>query len=383
MSKVLPFLLSLAGALSLGHATAQPGIESPRLAYGSLPDLPPQHGRINPGVAGAYAGVSNGVLLVAGGANFPDGYPWQNGTKVWQSTAYALTKNGRRYAWKIGGALTKPRAYGASVVWNNQLIGLGGNDKQSRYAEVFTLTWNKFTNRLETGMLPELPLALANESAAVLGDVLYVFGGESDRGTEKSLYRLNLRNTALGWQKRAELPGSARAFSVLVAQGNALYVLGGRETVNGTTTVFGDAYQYEPTQDSWAALPALPSPLAAHGAAAVGSLSLLIFGGDDGVRLGLIEQLNNQLAALPDGPEKTELTQQRNVLQSDHPGFRREVWQFRTDLRTWTVVNKLPFATPVTTPVLHWNNRLIIPSGEVSPGIRTPGIRQITVSLFP
>ena len=33
----------------------------------------------HPGLAGAYAGVSNGVLLIAGGANFPETAPWRGG----------------------------------------------------------------------------------------------------------------------------------------------------------------------------------------------------------------------------------------------------------------------------------------------------------------
>ena len=47
-----------------------------RLQYSNLPPLPDGQGKPNPGVAGAFAGMSNGVLLVAGGANFPNGYPW-------------------------------------------------------------------------------------------------------------------------------------------------------------------------------------------------------------------------------------------------------------------------------------------------------------------
>ena len=42
----------------------------------SLPSLPDQHG-----FAGAFTGVSKGHLLVAGGANFPDAPPWENGKK--------------------------------------------------------------------------------------------------------------------------------------------------------------------------------------------------------------------------------------------------------------------------------------------------------------
>jgi cyclically-permuted mutarotase family protein len=331
-------------------------------------------------VAGAFAGVSNGALLIAGGANFPNGYPWQGGTKAWQPTVYILAEVGKRLQWQPVGTLEKPLAYGASVVWNNQLIGLGGNDATQRHASVFTLTWDAAAKQLSTGALPALPLALANQAAAVLGDMLYVFGGESDHGTEKSLYALNLKAPATGWQKRADLPGPARAFTALVAQGGALYVLGGRETVSGTTTVFRDAYTYQPAQNSWAALPDLPTPLAAHSAAANGAHSLLIFGGDDGVRLGQIEALNRQLAALPAAADKSTLTQQRNDLQAIHPGFRREVWEFWTDSRTWAVADKLPFPTPVTTPVVRWGQQWILPSGEVSPGIRTPTIWQVAVA---
>lgn len=380
MLYTLPFWFSLTAFLSIHLAAAQPNTGTTRFQYQKLPDLPPQQGRLNPGVAGAFAGVSNGALLVAGGANFPNGYPWQNGTKVWHDAVYVLTKKAGKYHWHIAGKLAKSLGYGASVVWNGHLIGIGGNDAKGRYADVFTLRWNATAKRIVTGILPKLPLALANQSAAVLDDVLYVFGGESDGGTEKSLYALALKNPATGWQKRAELPGPARAFTALVAQDNALYVLGGRETVNGKTTVFADAFAYQPKQNSWSVLPDLPTPVAAHEAASAGPNALLIFGGDDGVRLGEIERVNRQLSTLPDGDGKAKLTQKRNALQSDHPGFRREVWQFRTDSQTWSVVDRLPFPTPVTTTVVRWDDHLILPSGEVSPGIRTPAIWQIDVS---
>ena len=378
MTHTLPVLFGFFGLLSIQLAVAQPGIT--RFNYHRLPDLPMQEGKQNPGVAGAFAGVSHGALLVAGGANFPNSYPWQNGTKVWHDAVYVLTKRNTEWRWHSAATLSTPLAYGASVNWNGQLIGIGGNDASGRYADVFTLTWDAKANRVKTGTLPKLPLALANHSAAVLDDVLYVFGGESNRGTEKSLFALNLKNPAAGWQKRAELPDRARAFLALVAQAGALYVLGGRETIAGKTTVFSDAWAYQPTQNNWSLLPELPTPVAAHTAAAVGKNAILIWGGDDGVRLGEIERENRQIAALPNGDEKTRLTTSRNALQSDHPGFRREVWQFRTDTQTWSVADTLPFATPVTTTVVRWNNHLVLPSGEVSPGIRTPAIWQIDPS---
>lgn len=44
----------------------------------------------NVGLAGAYSGIVEGKLLVLGGANFPDKYPWEGGTKTWWSTFIAM-----------------------------------------------------------------------------------------------------------------------------------------------------------------------------------------------------------------------------------------------------------------------------------------------------
>ena len=37
----------------------------------------------NVGLAGAYSGIVEDKLLVLGGANFPDKYPWEGGVKTW------------------------------------------------------------------------------------------------------------------------------------------------------------------------------------------------------------------------------------------------------------------------------------------------------------
>ena len=49
------------------------------LTWTELPELP-----VSLGVAGPFAGVSHDVLIVGGGANFPNGAPWDGGAKVWR-----------------------------------------------------------------------------------------------------------------------------------------------------------------------------------------------------------------------------------------------------------------------------------------------------------
>lgn len=350
-----------------------------RLHSTDLPPLPMLHGQPNPGVAGAFAGVSHGVLLVAGGANFPNGYPWQGGTKVWHSTVYALVKEGDAYGWQTVQSLGRPVGYGASAVWRNRLICVGGNDADHRYTDVFTLTWDGSAGRLRTDSLPPLPIAVANGGATVAGDTLYVFGGESDRGPERSLYALSLLHPASGWRKRADLPAPARAFTTLAAAGGRLYVLGGRQTVAGVTTVYNDAYAFQISKNRWEQLPDLPTPLSGHGAVAAPDGGVWLVGGDTGKRLGQIERLNKQIAGQPDGSVRDSLTERRNVLQSDHPGFSRSVWTYRPQTRRWVKRGELPFAVPVTTPLVTVPGGFILPSGEVSPGIRTPACRRVTL----
>src|SRR3954449_8125939 len=48
-----------------------------------------------PGLAGAWAGVNNDALIVAGGANFPDAMPWLGGKKRYQANVYVFVKDGK------------------------------------------------------------------------------------------------------------------------------------------------------------------------------------------------------------------------------------------------------------------------------------------------
>ncbi|MCX6997017.1 MAG: hypothetical protein NTV49_07995, partial [Kiritimatiellaeota bacterium] len=73
-----------AGVPAAGSAAPDAG-RRPHLTWSALPDLPEALG-----VAGPFAGVSGGALLVAGGANFPNGMPWAGGRKVWHDAVYVL-----------------------------------------------------------------------------------------------------------------------------------------------------------------------------------------------------------------------------------------------------------------------------------------------------
>jgi len=116
-------LLAAAVCLAAACAPAPAGeAQAPAraaLTWTDLPPLPPGPGKdVQPGVAGAFVGVHDGRLIVAGGANFPDAPPWQNGTKVWWDHVFVLERTPHGIVrWIRGDALRLPRpsAYGASV----------------------------------------------------------------------------------------------------------------------------------------------------------------------------------------------------------------------------------------------------------------------------
>src|SRR5262245_7584845 len=78
------------------------------------------------GFAGSFAGVSNGTLLVAGGANFPDKKPWEGGTKRWTDTVFVLEKPDGQ--WKVAGKLPRPLGYGVAVTHGASIVCAGGSD---------------------------------------------------------------------------------------------------------------------------------------------------------------------------------------------------------------------------------------------------------------
>jgi hypothetical protein len=69
---ILPIVI----LLPLYDACGQAGIN--QLYFERLPDLPAaDEGSAQIGLAGGFAGVHHGVMIFAGGANFPDAPPWE------------------------------------------------------------------------------------------------------------------------------------------------------------------------------------------------------------------------------------------------------------------------------------------------------------------
>lgn len=328
------------------------------------------------GLAGAAAGVHNGVLLIAGGANFPDSMPWQGGHKKYYNDVYVLQQD---HQWH-----SKPKklpfhfAYAASVSTPEGILCIGGEDDAGARQAVFLLQWNTAKQEVEVKDMPPLPQAITNASAAMIGNMVYVAGGETAEQTVSSFYRFDPADGK--WQRLPDLP-LAVSHTVTVAQSNGeypcMYVFGGRtRTASGISELHNSAYQFDPKLNSWKKLQSITGAPALSAGTGItsGATYILLIGGDKGNIFTQIETYNAKIAGGNDAAEKQRLQAEKLPLLNEHKGFSRDVYLYNTVTNAWAKIGELPYETPVTTTAVKWGRDIYIPSGEIKPGVRTNNI---------
>ena len=88
------------------------------------------------GVARPYAGETAGVVLLAGGANFPDTPLVAGGKKVYHDSILLCDPKDGKHSWRAAGRLPAPRGEGASITTSRGVLCVGG--KVGVHGEVAT-----------------------------------------------------------------------------------------------------------------------------------------------------------------------------------------------------------------------------------------------------
>jgi N-acetylneuraminate epimerase len=322
------------------------------LAWKQLPSLP------NPlGVAGPFAGVSGGALIVGGGANFPDKMPWEGGKKVWHDRVWLLEKPAG--PWREAGKLPRPLGYGICVTSRDSVVCAGGSDATGHYSDAFRLSWKD--GMLLTKPLPSLPIPLAGACGALAKDILYIACGSEQPGEQSAINRafaLDLAAQNPSWRELPKLPGKPRLLAIGAAHNDTFYVFGGaalepNDTGKITRVYLREAWSYH-EGDGWQRLGDLPKPcVAAPSPAPFISGHFLLLAGDDGSRTGF-QPIDK------------------------HPGFPKNILAYDPALNSWsTDAGEVP-APRVTVPCVEWYRMFVIPSGEMRPGVRSPEVWAIT-----
>lgn len=307
--------------------------------------------------SGHFAGVHNGVLLVAGGSNF-DVSPFQGGTKEYFDTVYALEP--KAAAWREAGHLPAPRGYGGMVSHGDGLYLIGGTDGARHYDDTLRLQWINGALAVDT-LDAKLPATLAMCGSALIGDTAYVVGGESHPGAfaaQDTFLSLDLSDPDAVWQSLPTWPGAPRILPAVCATKSQLFVASGADLENANGSVgrlfLNDLLIFTPGA-GWTVGAQPDHPMVAAAAAPLGHSQIAVFGGDDG-------SLYTQSATLGDS----------------HPGFSTPIVIYNANTNVWyTPEADLPMV--VTVPAVAWGGGFVIPGGEDRPGHRTTAVKSYTL----
>lgn len=328
----------------------------------------------NPGLAGAFSGVDGDHMIIAGGANFPEGLPWEGGKKKYHDEVYVFRFYEKK--WEPQGVfhLTRPIAYGASVSVKGGVFCMGGENDAGISAACYLVSFDSAKNEVHSIVMDSLPLPLTNPAAAAHNGKIYVAGGASVNTVSNRFFVLDITSPVGKWQELTSLSKGVTN-SVLASLDNHIFLIGGRcQKSDGISELYNSVYDYDIQNNRWAEKKSLPYALSAGTGMALNDHEIFVFGGDRGETFHktelLIQQINNE----KDSVKRSALVDEKNKLQKNHPGFCDQILVYDPAKNDWKTSGKIPFATPVTTNAFRYLDEIIIPSGEIKAGVRTPNI---------
>lgn len=389
----MKWFIALLLLMTLGTSIAADG----PVSWSRLPDIPDAEG-----FAGVFSGVvrdgDKAYLLVAGGANFPDKRPWEGGRKIYHSNYYSLQLGSKGAQWvSHDETLAIPTAYGMSVTDETRGVCffMGGKNLNSSSGkeEAIAAVW-KVSMRggqiIQEEMSP-MPAACSEGVAGLVNGAIVVGTGVTNGPDKMPVLRKvfiseidSVESRKQAWRE-VGLPGSARGRMHAVAgvlHGD-FYIFGGRdyaaEVDDAHHRVFGldfldDAWSLDVSAGSWKRLSDMPQALSAAPSTAipVGVSHFLMLGGVSA------PFLKEQITARPE----------TNGQGLEHPGFSPAMISYDVVTDRWVQRGSLPKDVkanhasaiaastwaPVTTPLVIYQNKYYLPTGEVKPGVRSPQV---------
>ena len=342
------------------------------------------------GFAGPINGISNDVLIVAGGANFQDKMPWEGGKKHYSKEIHVLQKKDNQYNWnkKALSTLPEPIAYAGNTSTSLGIIYVGGENENGLSNKAYLLNWNADKNEVETKSLPDFPIAVTNIALTHIDNVVYALGGDETKKSSDLVFSIDLNNTKPEWKALPKLP-FALANAVAVVQkdknGTAIYIVGGRtKTPSGISDLHNTTLAFNLKKQTWESRAKISdgkntTNFSAGSGVPIGNNNILILGGDNGTTFHKIETYLSQIAQATSEEEKARLIAEKNILNTTHKGFYNDILLYNTLTDKWTKIGELPFLAHVTTTATLWDDKIVLSNGEIKPGIRTPDVMLGTI----
>ena len=341
----------------------------------------------NPGVSRPYCGEHNDMALLAGGANFPEKPLADGGKKRYHATVYGSPAGTN--VWQVVGELPVPMGEGVAVSTPRGIVCVGGAEGplgEAVTAKAFLMTWDAASKKVGFAALPDFPYPVKMAAVAARGGCVYVAGGWRGKPAASDVWMIDLdaAGGTLKWQPLPPLPVKREqpvaAIQNTSHQRTALFVAGGMAShEDGLQTALEDGYFYDLAQGShgkWHAIaPARVKdgdtvwPLIGASALATGDQHILFFGGSNREVWNEQVQKNATLTGTALAAFRDDYF--RRPIEAFK--FHQRVLAYHTVTDRWFELGELPFAPRCGAAVVRQSDgTVLVASGEVGPGVRTP-----------
>ena len=340
-------------------------------------DLAPQEGmETNKGTAGMLSGVSNGYIVVGGGANFPEDGPALGGTKKSYPDIYVLKQEDGQLVEVNHTTMDHEIAYGVSITTDDGIYYVGGSTAEGKGNQVLLVKADD-AGEITVDTVGELPFTFSDGFAALKEDVLYVGAGKMDGEATNRVIALDLKTKKT--TDLAAIPNEAtRTQCVSQLLGDSIYVFSG-----GDQVAYTDGYRYSIEENKWeqvsdvqienekiSLLGANSVKLNDHSMLVVGGFNKEVYDNAVAQMAELKDEALNQFKLNYFGADPSELQWNRKVLVYD------------ADADIWTSIGEVPFDAPCGEALVLDGDRIYSINVEIKPGTRTKhmysGILQMT-----
>lgn len=329
-------------------------------------DLAPQEGmKTNKGTAGMLSGISNGYVVVGGGANFPEDGPALGGAKKSYPDIYVLKQEDGQLVEVNHTTLDREISYGVSITTDDGIYYVGGSTAEGKGNQVLLVKADD-AGEITVDTVGELPFTFSDGFAALKDQVLYVGAGKMDGQATNRVVSLDLKTKKT--TELAAMPNEAtRTQCVSQLLGDSIYVFSG-----GDQVAYTDGYRYSIEENKWEQVSDVQignEKISLLGANSVklNEHSMLVVGGFNK------EVYDNAVAQMAELKDEALQQFKLNYFGADPSELQwnRKVLVYDADADTWTSIGEVPFDAPCGEALLLDGDRIYSINGEIKPGTRT------------
>lgn len=364
MKRVLFIILLL--PLFLGCGCNRVDIE-PVKVVGVVPSF--ENG-MEKGVSACYVAIYDGSIYLAGGCNFPETPAADGGAKRYYKGIYKAVA-GDTLVWESVASLPCESAYGAFASCGGKLYIAGGITSCGAQKSVLCVN---LKDNCKVDTLAPLPYAVDNCAGAFCGNRLFVVGGNCDGKASNRVFYLNLSDSFSQWEELSVMPSRGRVQPVCVATDDALYVWGGFSPADsgGDVIVHTDGCCYDFSSNEWSTL----------GDIAIDGNVLTLSGGAaaplcDG-KIVAAGGVNKDIFADAVSGRYT-MVEKENYMHKPAEWYRfnSNMLVYDTELDVWLLLRNDAAFARAGAAIVADSNRIYSVCGELKPGIRSPHIYSI------